>query len=270
MKRRLKELSDGFLLAWQFYTTVPVRKQIPVDARRLKFAFYTLPIIGMCIGLVIASLLMLNETFLHLPATMVALIILTVPIFITGGLHLDGWMDMSDALFSYRDKEKRLEIMSDPRTGSFAVLSVLFLLAWRYVLIFETLQLANLSTYLLIISIYFFARISMCYVFIQGKLAKQEGLAAYFKQGINRNDFSFFFISAFLWLLIIAYIDLASAFYAFITFLISIVFAILFLRLLNKQFGGLTGDTLGAALEGSETCLWMTVWLLHSFVMGLL
>lgn len=265
MKRKWKEMLDGFLLAWQFYSTVPVKKQIDVDARRLKFAFYTLPFIGIVIGLVNASIVMVNEHYLQIPDTVLALIVLTVPILITGGLHLDGWMDMSDALFSYRDKQKRLEIMSDPRTGSFAVLSVILLLAWRYVLIFETLQLTVMTTFLFIVSIYFFARISMCYVFIQGKLAKQEGLAAFFKRGIHQKDFYFFFGNVFVFILIIAYVDPFAVFPIFIVFLFSIVFAILFLRLLAKQFGGLTGDTLGAVLEGSETGLWLIVWLLLSF-----
>ena len=39
-------------------------------------------------------------------------------IVLTGGIHLDGWMDASDAFFSYRDKQKRLEIMKDPQDRS--------------------------------------------------------------------------------------------------------------------------------------------------------
>lgn len=270
MKRRWKEMFDGFLLALQFYTTVPVKKQIAVDARRLKFAFYTLPFIGIGIGLVNASIITVSETCVQLPAAILALLVLNVPILITGGLHLDGWMDMSDALFSYRDKQKRLEIMSDPRTGSFAVLSVILLLAWRYVFIFETLQSSAMTTFLLIVSIYFFARISMGYVFIQGKLAKQEGLAAFFKQGISRSDFKFFLFISFVFILVISCIDRISAIYAVFIFIFSLIVAMLFLRMLNKQFGGVTGDTLGAVLEGSETGLWLIVWLLHSFATELL
>lgn len=270
MKRRWKEMLDGFLLAWQFYTTVPVKKQIDVNARRLKFAFYTLPLIGICIGFVNASIVMVNDRYLHIPDTILAFMVLIVPVLITGGLHLDGWMDMSDALFSYRDKQKRLEIMSDPHTGSFAVLSVILLLAWRYVLIFETLKSNTFTIYLLIVSIYFFARISMCYVFIQGKLAKQEGLAAFFKQGISRSDFKFFLFISFVFILVISCIDRISAIYAVFIFIFSLIVAMLFLRMLNKQFGGVTGDTLGAVLEGSETGLWLIVWLLHSFATELL
>ena len=42
---------------------------------------------------------------------------------LTGGLHLDGLMDTCDAIFSRRDRQKRLQILSDTHAGSFAVMS---------------------------------------------------------------------------------------------------------------------------------------------------
>ena len=71
-------------------------------------------------------------------------------IFLTGGLHLDGWMDASDAFFSYRDKQKRLEIMKDPRVGAFGVLSIIVLLSARFLFIYEiTLHAVNSTLFLL-------------------------------------------------------------------------------------------------------------------------
>ena len=40
---------------------------------------------------------------------------------VTGGLHRDGLMDSCDAIFSRRDRETRLRILSDPHSGAFAV-----------------------------------------------------------------------------------------------------------------------------------------------------
>ncbi|MBQ6212893.1 MAG: adenosylcobinamide-GDP ribazoletransferase, partial [Ruminococcus sp.] len=37
-----------------------------------------------------------------------------LPVLVTGGIHMDGFCDVNDARASYADKEKRLEIMSDP------------------------------------------------------------------------------------------------------------------------------------------------------------
>ena len=45
-----------------------------------------------------------------------------LPVWITGGIHLDGFADTSDALASYGDKEKRLAILKDSHCGAFAVI----------------------------------------------------------------------------------------------------------------------------------------------------
>ena len=45
-----------------------------------------------------------------------------VPVAVTGGIHLDGYADTCDALSSYGDREKKLEILKDPHCGAFAVI----------------------------------------------------------------------------------------------------------------------------------------------------
>ena len=45
-----------------------------------------------------------------------------LPVLVTGGIHMDGFMDTSDALASWQSPEKRLEILKDSHVGAFAVL----------------------------------------------------------------------------------------------------------------------------------------------------
>ena len=45
-----------------------------------------------------------------------------IPVWVTGGIHLDGYADTCDALSSYGDREKKLEILKDPHCGAFAVI----------------------------------------------------------------------------------------------------------------------------------------------------
>lgn len=47
-----------------------------------------------------------------------------IPVLITGGIHIDGYCDVSDAIASCGDHKRRLEIMSDPHIGSFAVIKL--------------------------------------------------------------------------------------------------------------------------------------------------
>ena len=57
-----------------------------------------------------------------------ALASVLIPILVTGGFHLDGFMDTSDALNSYGEPGKKLEILKDPHIGAFAVISLVKLL----------------------------------------------------------------------------------------------------------------------------------------------
>ena len=45
-----------------------------------------------------------------------------IPVWVTGGIHLDGYADTCDALCSYGDTQKKLDILKDPHCGAFAVI----------------------------------------------------------------------------------------------------------------------------------------------------
>ena len=47
-----------------------------------------------------------------------------LPVFLTGGIHLDGYADTCDALASYADAAKKQEILKDPHCGAFALIRV--------------------------------------------------------------------------------------------------------------------------------------------------
>lgn len=45
-----------------------------------------------------------------------------LPILVTGGIHMDGYLDTVDALSSHQTREKKLAIMKDANCGAFAVI----------------------------------------------------------------------------------------------------------------------------------------------------
>jgi adenosylcobinamide-GDP ribazoletransferase len=98
-------------------------------ARRLMLVF--LPLVGLLIGLIWYGLYLLlcrtgppatGGTGIPLPLQAAALAL--YPYLITGFIHLDGYMDTSDALLSRRPLEEKLRILKDPHTGAFAVISL--------------------------------------------------------------------------------------------------------------------------------------------------
>lgn len=69
---------------------------------------------------------------LGVPATIVAAVLVALPVAVTGGIHLDGLCDTSDALASWTPRERKLEIMHDPRAGAFGVIGVVMYLILQF------------------------------------------------------------------------------------------------------------------------------------------
>src|SRR5699024_4186001 len=157
---------NGFLINLQFFTIIPVRKEINMNKRNLTGMIMTLPLFGLFIDVISAFVLAGLTEYTLLSDLAITLIFITFTIILTGGIHLDGWIDASYAFFSYRDVKKRLQIMEDPRVGAFGVLGLLFLLSFKFLFIFEIV--ANYQSYLFIYVVFisFFSRIITVIVLI--------------------------------------------------------------------------------------------------------
>lgn len=257
----------GFLLNLQFFTVVPIRAALPMDHKHLKSSINSFPLVGLLQGILYSGLvyIMIEWTPFSMLAAAFALWLLTI--IVTGGIHLDGWMDASDAYFSYQDQEKRLDIMKDPRTGAFGVLSVIVLLSSRFLFIYEILASMTLASCVLIIAIPFLSKGVMGAVLVTVPAAKKEGLASLFQKAGNARAIVVYPI--YLIILVSSIVIGWTGFLLPMTILVTIaVVSYLFIRVKAvKWFGGITGDVLGASVEGTENFLWMTLWLLHYFVM---
>ena len=100
------------------------------DERARDKVLLFLPIVGLELGLI---WWVLAYACRLLPPLMAALILSIYPYFATGFLHLDGFMDVTDALRSYRSLERRREILKDSHVGSFAVIGIVILLLSQFV-----------------------------------------------------------------------------------------------------------------------------------------
>ncbi len=258
----------GFLINLQFFTSIPIPLQLPMDKEHLEKAIKTFPLLGLFQGAIYAGIF---YSFLHwtpFSDLTTAFAVWLAMILLTGGIHLDGWMDTSDAFFSYRDKEKRLEIMSDPRTGAFGALSVIVLLSARFLFIFEITQMAQPVSYFLIALIPFFSKIVMGELLLNVKTAKQGGLGSLFKKAASKKTLLFYLIYIVI-LFCLTAVFIKDALFEVLIFLLVVASVIVFLKKkVVSWFGGMTGDVLGASVEGTEVLLWMSLWLLHYFAMG--
>ena len=107
-----------------FLTRIPVPFRFDARDRTKSTAYY--PLVGLLIGGVIAAFDGLIAV--HFPPLVRAVLVTACWVFITGGLHLDGLMDVFDGLGSHREPERILAIMKDSRVGAMGVLAAVLIL----------------------------------------------------------------------------------------------------------------------------------------------
>lgn len=253
----------GFIINLQFFTSIPITIEIPMDKENLKKAVQTFPILGLFQGIFFSSLLYLFIEFTPFSTLAVSFMLWLATILLTGGIHLDGWMDASDAYFSYQNPEKRLEIMKDPRTGAFGVISTIVLLSTRFFFIYEITSNYQTLSFLLISAIPFLSKCVMGALLLTVSSAKKDGLGSLFQNAASPSALFIYLIYLVVFLLFfISKGILAAGILLFIAFC-----CYWFCRKKAvKWFSGITGDVLGASVEGTELILWLTLWLLHYFV----
>ena len=73
----------------------------------------------------------ISGTSVWVSAGFVTAVLVLVPVFVTGGIHVDGLLDTSDALSSWQERSRRLEILKDSHAGAFAVITAaVYFIAW--------------------------------------------------------------------------------------------------------------------------------------------
>jgi adenosylcobinamide-GDP ribazoletransferase len=120
----------GLTTALGFLTRIPAPGLGALTPGALARAAVWFPVIGALVGLAAGGTRLLAE--LVLPAGPATVLALVVAVLLTGGLHEDGLADTADGLGAHVSRERRLEIMRDPRVGTYGALALVLvtLLAW--------------------------------------------------------------------------------------------------------------------------------------------
>ena len=120
------DLFGSFVIACSMYSRIPM-PQVDWTENRMKYAMCFFPLIGVIMGaaLWLTALIGENVHTLEEGSLLWAVMGTILPLLITGGIHLDGYLDVTDARSSYGDRAKKLEILKDPHIGAFAVIHLL-------------------------------------------------------------------------------------------------------------------------------------------------
>ena len=128
----MKTYLHAFAMCQSMFRAIPFPFQIWDEKARGKMLLF-LPLVGLEIG-ALWGLLAWGCEALELPAAIRALALAAFPYLATGCIHLDGFMDVTDAVKSCRSPERRREILKDSHVGSFAVIYLALVLLSQFAL----------------------------------------------------------------------------------------------------------------------------------------
>lgn len=253
---------NGFLLALQFLTVVPVRpapatvgesggSDAALDMGR---ALPWFPLVGALLGVGVVALNWALEPVLARSVRDVVAI--AALLLATGMLHFDGFVDCCDALLGARSVERRLEILRDSRVGAYGVGGGALLLLARYAAL-ESLS-SGLWAFTVVAAIVI-GRWAMVWLITLFPYARARGAGSGFRGDPARLAIASGVALALLGALAAFWCGGMLGRHALVLTLLSalgLAVALLWALWASRRLaGGLTGDTYGAANELVEVAI---------------
>jgi adenosylcobinamide-GDP ribazoletransferase len=225
-----------------FLTTLPIQFNGEFQPGDLGRASAWYPLVGLVIGSLLAVAWFLLSKIL--PAMVVAVLLTGLWALLTGGLHLDGLADCGDGLLAALPRERRLEIMKDPRMGSFGGIALGLQLLLKVALLSE---LAVSSPYRALAGLLFAPILARWLILIVGRqpMARPGGLGVEFQLGLTSRQF----LAA---ALLPAGLALLIGPRAILALLLAHGAAFGAIGLAKNRLGGVTGDVIGLVVELGE------------------
>jgi adenosylcobinamide-GDP ribazoletransferase len=121
---------DDFLASGSFLTRLPLYRLVSIESGLLARSMRAFPLVGVVVGL-IGWAVFAAAAALGLPPVATALAALAATVLVTGGLHEDGLADTADGFGGGADRERKLAIMRDSRSGAYGVMALIFSLGLR-------------------------------------------------------------------------------------------------------------------------------------------
>ncbi|MBQ6441373.1 MAG: adenosylcobinamide-GDP ribazoletransferase [Lachnospiraceae bacterium] len=244
----MRQIFRWMAFSLSLYSKIPMPR-FPWEEKDRKGSLLFFPLVG-----ILLALLMYGADWLLVlagaPVFVRAVVLTILPIALTGGFHLDGYMDTTDALCSYAEREKKLEILKDPHCGAFAVIglvkTVLLLAAAMYVI-----AGAGALRYSLVPGgIFVLSRCFCAVISLRIKKAKTDGMLCEETKGAGKGILT----GVWAFLLLSVAVMLVQDFWHGLLILGTYVLSALFYRRkMLKEFGGVTGDTAGWFVVCAET-----------------
>lgn len=240
----MKTIIKSFIIAFSMYSKIPMPK-VEWSKDNMRYVMCFFPLIGLIIGGFIYLWYIVSQTIPVSPVFR-AVLMVVIPLIITGGIHMDGFLDTVDALCSYRSKQEKLVILKDPHAGAFAVIACVSYLLLTFGIWYDVTSDAIPCLTITFVLSRSLSGLSV----VTFPLAKNSGLATMFSNESSKNITR---IVIFLHILfcIIAML-LLNRKLGLIAFFSSMIVFFYYYRMSAKEFGGITGDIAGYFLQICE------------------
>jgi adenosylcobinamide-GDP ribazoletransferase len=232
-----------FYIALSFLTRIPVSIDGHVTQKQMGDAIVFYPLVGAIIGL---CCFLLSELILffssNFPSGVLAALLLSFWVILTGGLHLDGLADSADAwVGGLNNRDRTLEIMKDPYCGPIGVAVVVLVLLLKFSALSYLLNTGN-TAFLIVLPM--LSRSVIIVLFMSTVYVRDSGLGSALLEFLPTENI--------LWLIILISIFVYIIFANVLSFCLLAISVFLLRLMMIKRIGGMTGDTLGATIEIAE------------------
>ena len=237
----------SLIIAFSTYSRIPM-PQVEWSENHSRYVMCFFPLIGAVIGLLLWFWLYLCD-ILSIGPLLRGAVSALLPPFISGGIHMDGFMDTCDALASWQSRERRLEILRDSHVGAFAVMG-----CCGYLLISAALfSEADIRSAPLLAVCFVLSRTMSAWVMTVFKSARPEGTLGSLsrmahRHAVGASSAAYAALCVAAWFLLDAWMAPACAAAAALCLLA-------YRRMAYRYFGGVTGDLAGWFVQMTELCL---------------
>lgn len=236
-------------VAFSMFSRIPMPR-VEWDEKSMKNMLAAFPLVGIVVGALLALWAYLC-TLLGFGKILFAAGMTLLPVIVTGGIHLDGFCDTADALASRAEPERKREILKDPHTGAFAVITLCaYLLA--YFAFASELEI-GVRAVLPVGVMHVMSRSLSGLSVILFPTSASKGLLSTFRESAEKKQSAV--------MLLVLFAASAAAMIALstvcgIVMTAAALLCLLWLRVMSaRQFGGMSGDLAGWFLQTAELCM---------------
>lgn len=237
-------LMRSFVIAFSTYSRIPM-PNVKWDDSGRRYAMCFFPLIGVVIGISTWAWLVISDKYGFGPFLR-GVVAALIPILVSGGIHMDGFMDTLDAMASWQPAERRLAILKDCHTGAFSVIGCISYLLLSAALFSEFPTSSGFA----LIFCFVFSRAMSAVTLVLFKSARPDGMLDSFAKASQQRAVLICSTLYILFFITLSFLLMSNSILWCLP--ITAAITVYYKYRSYRYFGGITGDLAGWYLQVTE------------------